>query len=96
MRDAGWGEAQARALNSPSPRLLGQNNDVLRFSYRFRRARGLAEARRSNRKYEQLSGGPADGIQVIVVVPENLADVVCREPSGVVRNRITSIEMKNL
>src|ERR1700693_4592073 len=84
-------------LNSPSPRLcLAQNKDVLQVSYRFRRARGLAEARRSNRKYEQLSGGPADGIQVIVVVPEELIDLVVREPAGIGCNRITSVEMENL
>jgi hypothetical protein len=38
----------------------------------------------------------ADGIQVIVVIPENLIDLVYREQPGVVGNRTTPVEMKDL
>jgi len=56
-----------------------------------RRARGLADARRRDRKDQQLAGGQADGKQVVVIVP---IDLILGEQSGIVRNRLTAVEME--
>ena len=53
-----------------SPALgLGENRGILWIGDRIGRARSLFERRRSDRKDEELAGGPTDGVQVVMIVP---------------------------
>ncbi len=56
----------------------------------------MADAYRSDREDEQLTGGAADGVKVIVVVPEHLVDLAFDNQAGVVRDRICAVEMEYL
>ena len=44
----------------------------------------------------KLADGAADGIQVVLIVPEHLIDFIVRQNSGVMRYRVAAIEMKDL
>ena len=60
------------------------------------RAGSLTYAGRRNRIHEQLSRKLADGIEVIVVVPIDLIDLILVKQIGIVRERLASVEMENL
>jgi len=52
--------------------------------------------RRSNGKDKQLTRGLANGIQMVVVVPEHLIHAIRGKQSGVVRDRVRAIEVEYL
>ena len=72
------------------------DSDVPRMADCVRRARSFAIVGRSYREDIKLFGASADGIKVVLIVPEHLIDLMLGNVIGVVCNRVASIEMKDL
>lgn len=83
-------------MNEAEVLVFGQNGYVLRIGYGVRRARRLADAGGRDREHEELTCGAADGVEVVVVVPENLINFISRDQPGVVCDRISAVEMEYL
>src|ERR1700721_2598602 len=75
---------------------LGQDDDALRIGYGVGRAWGLGDPGRGHGEYEELAGGVADGVEVIVLVPVHLIYLIPDDQTGVVRDGITTVEVEYL
>ena len=69
----------------------GLDNQILHLRYGIWRAGRLADRCRSRGKYKEFSCGLTDGIDVVVVVPEDLADRIFGELSGIVRDGTAAV-----
>src|SRR5215469_1105712 len=75
---------------------LRQYDDRRGISNAMRRTRTLRDARRSNRKYIQLTCSPADRIDVVGIVPEHLVHLIIGKQSGVFGDGTRAVEVKHL
>jgi hypothetical protein len=72
------------------------DSDVLWAADRVGRALGLLMLGCSDGKHVKLAGTLADGIQMVVVVPEHLSDGIAGQQACVMSDRVSSVEMEDL
>src|SRR5579864_9385992 len=76
--------------------LSGQNDHARWARDRVWRPRGLTARCRGHREHKEFPGGLPDGIEMVVVVPKDLINLVCGQQSCVRRDRICAIEVQDL